>query len=601
MYQQRKQFRNNSSGQGTFRGTQHQQNWPRKYHKDYSAAVSSVPSATPDFDFKRMEAFMETMTKSMETLTCRLSSLEKGQPSHAVERMGNPPRPVDVPHLMSVSTARSAPAWRHAHNRPSFSRPTAASGPSVPPMQSANPDFHEICKALYRMVQLRRQADNWKTLPASIKRDIQRVADSVNPVHPSEELVQDISNIFARTGSDLQKRVQDHFSERLTVNMSILENSNPADKERAVEVVIKQLKFKLGSRVTEPNLRLLVESEARMIGVCRDRAEVSGVTDRDGFRKPSNPTKKPCMMKPSPTNTHNAFSVLCTLEGANNDREQDSPSPTRKTRTLPIAPFSSPKTPAASKPNSTTPSSSRTGPHIKSATTSATWKLPPRTEAPSVMVLDSPPQPNPPAPVAPQSVPTGHLPSPSTSTTSDLPMISRFNHHTGENKASWEIHLRPDTEFLIVSDSNFKFLTEADIPPGFQLECFSGANFSNVMAPVQNLAQGQVQQLIIALGVNHRDHAFTSKTSSAMDLLLETCGEKTVRPLAAVGVSINPGFLRREKDTLTSINSKLRETCLNSYIQPLPDQQINISTDGLHYVRNTQQRILHNIIQYTKN
>lgn len=121
------------------------------------------------------------------------------------------------------------------------------------------------------------------------------------------------------------------------------------------------------------------------------------------------------------------------------------------------------------------------------------------------------------------------------------------------------------------------------------------------MAPIQNLAQGQVQQLIIALGVNHRDHAFTSKTSSAMDLLLETCGEKTVRPLAAVGVSINPGFLRREKDTLTSINSKLRETCLNSYIQPLLDQQINIATDGLHYVRNTQQRILHNIIQYTKN
>src|SRR6218665_2220530 len=93
MYQQRKQFRNNSSGQGTFRGTQHQQNWPRKYHKDYSAAVSSVPSATPDFDFKRMEAFMETMTKSMETLTCRLSSLEKGQPSHAVEQMGNPAPP----------------------------------------------------------------------------------------------------------------------------------------------------------------------------------------------------------------------------------------------------------------------------------------------------------------------------------------------------------------------------------------------------------------------------------------------------------------------------------------------------------------------------
>src|SRR6218665_4015615 len=549
------------------------------------------------FDFKRMEVFMETMTKSMETLTFRSSSLEKGQPSHAVERMGNPPRPVDVPHLMYVSTARPAPAWHHANKSPSFSRPTAASGP---PMQSANPDFHEICKALYRMVQLRRQAHNWKTLPAAIKRDIQRVADSVNPVHPSEELVQDISNIFARTGSDLHKRVQNHFSERLTLNMSILENSNPADKERAVEVVIKQLRFKLGSRVTEPNLRQLVESEARMIGVFRDRAEVSEVTDRYAFRKPSNPAKKPCMMKPSPTNTHNAFSVLSTLEEAKNDLEQDSPSPTRKIRTLPTLPLSSPRTPAASTPNSTTPSNSRTGPHLKSATTSAILKLPPRTEAPSIIVLDSPPQHDNPAAAATQSIPTGPVPSPTSATVSHSPRPSRFHLHSGKNKASWKIHLRPDTKFLIVSDSNFKYLTDADMPPGFQLECFSGANFTNVMGAIQGLPSAKLHQLIIALGINHREYAFTSKTSSAMDLFLETCGDTTVEPVAAVGVSINPRFFQQYKDTLTLINRKLRESCLNSYIPPLADREIKTSYDTVHYMRDKQLQILQNIIHYTK-
>jgi len=598
MHHQRNQFRNNSRGQGTSRETQHQQNWPRKYHKDYSAAVSSVPAAAPSFDFRRMEAFMDTISKTMETLTSRLSTLEKGQPSIAVEPTGNRTSPVDVPTLMS-STRRSAPTWQPANNRPPFSRPAPTSGPATPPMQSANPDFHEICKALYRMAQLRRQVQNWKSLPVAIKRDIQRVADSINPVHPSDELVQDISNIFARTGSDLHKRVLHHFSERLVLNLSALEQYSPLDKERAVEVVVKQLKFRLGRKVTEPDLRRLVEGEAEVIGRGRSSTEVRCGTDPDGFQKPTNPAKKLCISKSPTTNTHNTFAVLSTLEKDNNDLEQDSPSPIRKQRILPAMPPPS-RTSAAFQSNSSAPTTPRSGLHPETASASSNMKPTSLTETPSAMAVDPFPQPDP-TMVPLQSVPTGPLPTPGTSTASDLPMISRFNHHSGENKASWEIHLRPDTEFLIVSDSNFKSLTESDIPPGFQLECFSGANFSNVMAPVQNLAQGQVQQLIIALGVNHRDHAFTSKTSSAMDLLLETCGEKTVRPLAAVGVSINPGFLRREKDTLTSINSKLRETCLNSYIEPLPDQQINISTDGLHYVRNTQQRILHNIIQYTKN
>lgn len=545
---------------------------------------------------------MDTMSKSMDSLVTRINHLEKGLPSQRMVPSMNqlPPRPntsstapAPVSRAVLLPTpiaGSSVPAWPSVNSRPgSFSarseptsgrpaptRPFATRRPETntartePLLQSENPDFTQICKTLNRQVQLRRHLNNWTALPASIDRNIQHVAKNIRPVQPSDELTRDISVIFSQAGTDLQKRIQHHFTTCLASNLTILRQSNPLDKERAVEIVMKQLKYRLGNKVTEPALRKLVEDEAKVIGS----------DDLHSFRAPAKPLKKPCHVRTPPTTTvSNSFSVLSTLEEGNDDLEPDSPSPLRKSsRRLPPVPSVS-RTPVSFTPSK--PSTSR----IPRPPTT-----PPRDTTPIAMVLEtSPPSSSPPAP--PQSIPT--------TPTSHPAIAPRYTLHSGVGKELWKVDLRPDTRHLVISDSNFKHLNSDDIPPGFQLESFPGANFINALNLIKDLPAGQLDCLIISIGINHKDDDFTSRTLPAMELFLETCGDKTKKELAVVCISINPRFRLPLKDNLNLINRKLRELCFNSYISPLPDHEIITGRDGVHYTRETQLMILQNIIQYT--
>lgn len=546
---------------------------------------------------------MDTMSKSMDSLVVRLNHLEKGLPSQRmVSSMNQPPprpntastapapafRPVLLPTPIAVS---SVPVWPSVNSRPgpiptrseptsgrpapirpsATRRPEASTTRTEPLLQSENPDFTQICKTLNRQVQLRRHLNSWTTLPASIDRNIQHVAKNIRPVQPSDELTRDISTIFSQAGTDLQKRIQLHFTTCLTSNLTILRQSNPLDKERAVEIVVKQLKYRLGNKVTEPALRKMVEDEAKVIGA----------DDLHSFRAPARPLKKPCHVTTPPTTTvSNSFSVLSTLEEGDADLEPDSPSPLRKSsRRLPPVPSVS-RTPV-----SFTPSKPSTSGIPRPPTT------PPRNTTPISMVLETSPPPSSPS-APPQSIPTTSI--------SRSPMAPRYTLHSCVGKELWKVDLRPDTRHLIISDSNFKHLNSDDIPSGFQLESFSGANFINALKLIEDLPAGQLDNLIISIGINHKDDDFTSRTLPAMDLLLEACGDKIKNlPVSAVCISINPRFRQSLKDNLNLINRKLREICFNSYISPLPDHEIITDRDGVHYTRETQLMILQKIIQYT--
>lgn len=642
MFNQRNQHRNGyASGRGKTRETRHQHNLRSEYGYE-SNAFPPLPTASvsaPAFDFRRMESFMESMSKSVETLAGRLNALEKGQPSPHMASVRNQARSVPVKPPMAttrpqLSTGRSTPAWQHptkqigpsnARSAPATaasSAPTApassarnpaaaaSSAPATLTLQSDNPDFSQICKSLNRMVQLRRHIDNWKTLPAAITRNIQHVAKNIRPVHPSDELTADISGIFAKAGLELHERVKRHFAERLKLNLAILRQSNPLDKDRAVEVVTKQLQNRLGSKVTGPNLRGLVEGEAKVIGVAenRDRAEVREVVDPDGFRQPSRPAKKQCISTTPPTTTtRNSFALLSTIENDDAVGVEDSPSPPRKTpRLLPKAPS---KTHV-----SFTPGSPQRRPSASTDTTPAGLEnfalvletspgtdLPPQSAPTGTHALRSaffPPRATTPESMALETSPTTQrtgVPAQSLSTVS----VSRFTDHSSRKKPSWQVRLLPDTEFLILADSNFKYLTSEDIPSGFQVECLHGANFSNTLDLINDLPP--VQQLIIAMGINHKATKFDQETLPAMELFFEACEAKTEDPLITVGVSINTRFIQPMKDNLTLVNRRLREAGPEYYISPLASHEIYTDSDKVHYTRDTQLHILHNIIQFTKN
>lgn len=88
----------------------------------------------------------------------------------------------------------------------------------------------------------------------------------------------------------------------------------------------------------------------------------------------------------------------------------------------------------------------------------------------------------------------------------------------------------------------------------------------------------------------------------AIDTFLEACEDKTVDPMIAVSVSINPCLPVLQKDTLSLINDYLDQACSNYFIQPLADNEIRtVEGDKIHYNTDTQLKILNNIIQFAKN
>lgn len=591
---------------------------PGKWNSNHTVPFNSS-SASGSSDLKRLEGLMTTMANNLGALTNRLDVIEKGQPSRDETRpntgfskgkgpVGKPPGHVaksPAPHAQpwpalvpSASSSRPVPSTSSSRSSAPAATPAAQ-----PVTKSTNPDFHTICKALNRTVQIRRHMSNWNSLPAAIDRNLKHVAQNIRPVHPSDQLTQDITDIFNQTGLAVRDRVQRHFSERLELNLATLRHCQPLDKDRAVEVVTRQLRNRLGSKVTEPAIRGLVEKEGEVIG---------NPSSDTFFCKPGpKSSKKHCLSKSPATVsflTPNPYSALTTDDG--DDDQNDSASPPRKVSQGASAVISSlpstPKSTASRKLTSTTPSVAKAL-NLPASVSSATaftssdsadlMDTEPVTASSSLSSASSSFLPLPPV------SPTGSVTRPTELSSSSAPTAPpRYTLHPPNLKSSWNVTLRPDTRCLIISDSNFKRLGEEDIPQSFQLECFSGATFTNALQVIQNLPSGQLDFLVVSIGINHKEDDCTSRTVPAATKFLAICLLKA-KEVLAVGVSVNPNFPVHIQDNLMELNANLLDLVSSDcYILPLPSNKV--STDRLdlvHYTRDTQTHILRNIVKHMDN
>lgn len=618
-----------------------------------------------NFDFQRMESLMESLT----ALVGRVSALEKGLPSQGPKVMAPPnawhrppsdragpssalpvpslsstaPVPTrDAPSNSEPSFARdsSLPPLATAARRDAFfppptvpkptsytsknsSKPTSVASnhrsntdPNLGPLpESSNPDFKKLCKSLFYVCQLRRHIENWQTLPASLDRKLKYMASYIRPSDPSPELVQALSSIFSDTGREVRDTVLAHLVERLDLNLTALRSCNPLDKEKAVEVVIRQISLRLGEKGRRFSVRTMVESEAKVTGADRQvpqvvegtvkvtggRDKVIPEVDTGTFLKPTNPAKKARITTSPPLTTSNSFSVLSDCMDVT--VEPDSPRPTTSTYTSPktssskskpTTPFSpdlsnspSPVRKTRSTPDcrrTLMPSNSTANPNTDSDPTPIT------TTTTSTTTLTTS---NSSTTVVPQ-VATSPLTAKSPSSSSIRP---RFRRHLGNDKPAWKLLLRPDTRTLVLSDSNFRDLLPSDIPTRVQVESYGGANFHNTLKLIHSLPEGRLDNLVICLGINHKEELFKTRTLPAITIFFEACRGKA-RVVTAVGVSINTNLLTSDVDNLSEINNTL-QTITHKYIKPLTSNQISTEHDMIHYTRQTQLDILQKIIQHT--
>lgn len=196
-------------------------------------------------------------------------------------------------------------------------------------------------------------------------------------------------------------------------------------------------------------------------------------------------------------------------------------------------------------------------------------------------------------------VPAAHPDAPSTS--SALPQRSpkpatKRHKKTWHSKTTPAITLRPETKAIIIGDSNLKNIQEDIIPDQWQVEVLPGALFSHVIQAVNNLPERPVD-IIISVGINHRDWDFKERTYGELSKLREL-STKRGHNIRAVGVGINPELDDVTQQNLRDINLRLFAIFSDRYIAPLPSNQVFTSSDNIHYTEETAGKLLGSIVNH---
>lgn len=170
----------------------------------------------------------------------------------------------------------------------------------------------------------------------------------------------------------------------------------------------------------------------------------------------------------------------------------------------------------------------------------------------------------------------------------------KLNIHVGISKPFWKVKVRPETETLVISDSNLKLVEAADIPENWQLDVFGGAKFGHVAQIIKNLGNKAPKRIVTSVGINHRNHTYA--TINRESCRVREAAQNRTSEFFAVGVA-TPGTLPpSEEEALQRTNERLLQTYTDKYIQPPTGNRVRTGDDGIHYTTETTKTVWNNIL-----
>lgn len=406
---------------------------------------------------------------------------------------------------------------------------------------STNTDFPEIWRTLFKIVQMQHHLGNWTQLPASIKRNLTNIAEDITPPEPSDNLKEAINTILNRAGDHIQRTVCDHLTDRLELNKVKLQNLNPKDKERAIDVAHKHLSRRIGKKTT--NIRHKLEEASYGIGNLWENPE----RENQGFTKAKTPAKRARTEvedTPSPASTRNRYQILGGTEAMETLEETQ--------------PF-----------------------HVQAASTTA-----------SVQPTTSVPTQSRPAPTASITASMESTIQPQTSNATAKKQQLRKK-TTIESKQELIFTIPDDTKVLIVGDSNLRNTEEELIPDGAHVLVLPGAGINRATKAIKALHQRTIDHIILAVGLN--DRASTMENiSEDISFMRETVLVQK-RRLTTVGISINQNLPQHERETMKEINRFLQYNS-DGYIAGRTDVTCR-ENDQIHYSETTRKDIWASIVR----
>lgn len=118
-------------------------------------------------------------------------------------------------------------------------RPTRQNGANL--MRSTNPDYAKLVRESGRYIRIAHAANNWRSLPASIDRDITRLTENIKPPSPTEELKRQLIQAADNFRSAITAVVQDHLEQSAATVKGAIRELNHRDINMVHNTIRQQM------------------------------------------------------------------------------------------------------------------------------------------------------------------------------------------------------------------------------------------------------------------------------------------------------------------------------------------------------------------------
>lgn len=540
--------------------------------------------STTSFNLENLCRMLQQANNTVSNLTSRLDKLENRGPDN---KSGKPNRAAEI---------SAGPFPTYYNNR------------------SSNPCFADVCKSIYRIVQLQHHMDNWKTLPKSIQDRMDKLVRDVNPPMTNDTFKILLGEATEQYKEKMIQLVQQHLQSNFIQKVADAGRLSRVDIERATDVASKYLQTRLGRRL-DANKRLsLLKTAADAVGQVyqpppplpamlqvQDPPSSPPLANmEDEWHLVASPrTSTSCKRKAedniSSTPTSNRFQML--QEEEEDEEEDHEPQLNSEPTAPPPVQHSAKKVRKATRFFIS---------HTQDPTCEPAFPAPPVQRSPDRMNITRVSIP----------MPGTQQPDPSSPTPSiHNPVISNPNHRRTSTSYiqkvtvsqrgveifhgpldKWIIKPSPSTHTLVIGDANLRHVH--GIPDGWEIHYAPDATIQDIYKTVSNsfsLEESREYNVIIQAGINNRNETETY-TARIINFF---CGylyrAKAISNFMHLGVSTAKSMSEKHIQAINMVNQTfITAITEKNCIPPLDPDDVTISeTDpqGMLYTEETTDRI----------
>jgi hypothetical protein len=439
------------------------------------------------------------------------------------------------------TNANKGPVASRKANKPVSSDKQMKDKPVRDSEMSENGDFAQMCKGLFKMVQLKHHSVNWHSVPLSVEKRLKNVFDNIRPPMADETFLKEMESVYQRAMMSLQTAVSEHISRQLdsmTEAVSCLDNS---DNQKAKIKVDRWLVQRLGRRLADQRRNEYLDEMIQLVGVFRKENAETEMDETVAIAD-----------TPEPTVTETLVTESVTTESV--------ATKTKGKRLLNASPDCE-----------------------KNKVQKLSQKVVDLTETDA---SDVEPEKSPVAKKACQDAPEED---------SNFFLYTKCDE---KEKQQWVIEPICESGILVLADSNMK--AARSIPDGMEVHCLPGAALRHVVGALSRFPNSGTYDVVIQVGINDRNLTPWEIDDEILRLTQALKAVANIRTSVALGLSCSTSLPENEQGSINHFNAEMKKMMTQEHwIPPRHDVKI-VQGDkwGIHHTPDTIDQILEDVQEF---